>query len=113
MVALREISGSAIGTCSARNCRRNDDSIAGLQISDVRSDLFNDAHAFMTENRPGFHARHRAAHHMQVRSANGTGSQPNDCIRSLLDLRIRLFADPDIPQAIEHDGFHWDLSKKV
>jgi len=46
-------------------------------------------------------------------SANGTGSQPNDCIRSLLDLRIRLFADPDIPQAIEHDGFHWDLSKKV
>src|SRR6185437_11881169 len=106
IVALRVVAAATIRAAAASDGGGNDDAVADLEITHIGAEFLNDAHAFMSEDGARFHAGQRAANHVQIRPANGTGGEMNDGISRLLDLGFRHIVDTNIPHPMKYDGFH-------
>jgi hypothetical protein len=62
----------------------------------------------MAQDRAGLHARHRAAHHVQIGAADGAGGEPHDGIGRLLQLGRRHILEPDLADIVENHCLHAD-----
>src|SRR5262249_45995495 len=108
-VALRVVAGAAVDARAAGDGRRDDDAVADLEVAHVRSDLLDDADAFVAEDGPRLHPRQRAADHVQIGAADGARREPHDGVGLGLDRRLRHVVEPDVPDPVENDGLHAPL----
>ena len=94
-VALRVVAGAAVHAEAARDRLRDHHAIADPEIADVRPDLLDDPNALVTQDRSRPHARHRAAHEVQVGPADRAGGEGRGpARRSLVSSVTRRAAPP-------------------
>jgi len=96
----------AVRAHTARDRGRDHYAISDLKIANHRAKRFDDADAFVTEDRSRHDSRERAAYEMQVCTANCRGGDADDGVGGLLDLRLRHLFKADIPDPVEDDCFH-------
>src|SRR5207237_5946453 len=106
IVTLAVVSGAAVRAVTAADRGGNYDTVAGRQIADFSAYVLHNPDAFMPENGPRFHARQSATNHVQVSSANGTRSNPDDCIEIIFNNWIFDFLQTDIANVMKHDRLH-------
>ena len=106
LVALRVVSRATVRTDAARDRRWDHDTIAGLEVAHARSDLLDDADAFVAEHGAGFHPAERAADHVQIGPADCAGRQPHDGVGGILQHRLVDLFEADVADIVEHYSFH-------
>src|SRR4029453_2288330 len=83
-------------TFATCNRERNDDPITDLQRLVVRPDFHDLPHALMADDIAALHGRNDAAVNVQIRAADRTGADLDDCIARMLDARIGYLLTPDV-----------------
>src|ERR1700712_3283922 len=82
------------------------DAVADLQRFVFRADLDDLAHGFVAEDVALFHRGHDAVEQMQVRTADGAGSDLDDGIAPVLDPGIRHRIASNVVLAVPGQRFH-------
>src|SRR5207248_6729648 len=73
LVALRLVTGAAVGTRAAGDRRGDHDPITGLDVPYVRPHVLHDPDAFVAQDRARDHAGNRPADEVQVGAADRAG----------------------------------------
>src|SRR4029077_8692296 len=93
---------------TAANVRGDDDAVSFLDVLDSRADFFDDTERLMADD-SAFDAAHAAFIKVEVSAADGSGSDAQQHVGSVLHLSVGNFAHRNLACLFEDDGFHRQL----
>ena len=76
------------------------------EVAYVGSDVLDDPHALVAEDRSRLHPGHRPPHEVQVGAADGARRELDDRVARLEHLRVGYLVEPDVSDGVKDDGLH-------